>query len=68
MMELGRRALADAALLQQVAGMIGDAENRRLTTVGAVSISQLAGEWMAGGRSDFARLMTSSGIAWPPEP
>jgi len=47
-MEPGRRALADAALLQQVAGMIGDAEDRRLTTVGAVSISQLAGEWMAG--------------------
>jgi hypothetical protein len=67
MMEPGRRALADVALLQQVAGMIGDAENMRLTTVGAVSISQLAGEWTAGERSDFARLMTSSGTVWPPE-
>ena len=28
---------------------------------------ELAAEWPAGARSDFARLMTSAGIAWPRE-
>jgi hypothetical protein len=87
LMELGRRAASDTALLQEVADMIRAPENRRLITVGTTSISQLgtaglvagggesglalarelAGEWQANERSDFAWLMRSSGITWPPE-
>jgi hypothetical protein len=87
LMELGRRATGDSALLQQVAAMIRDPENRRRVTVGTASISQLgtaglavgggepaaalarqlAAEWATGERADFAWLMTSGGIAWPPE-
>lgn len=87
MMELGRRASNDAALLQEVADMIRAPENRRLITVGATSVSQLgtaglvAGggdvaralarqlveEWPTDERSDFAWLMKSSGVSWPPE-
>jgi len=85
LMELGRRASDEAALLPQVAALVRDPGNRRLRTVGAVSVSQLgtagllaggsgpaaalalelAAEWPAGERSDFAWLMTSSGTAWP---
>jgi hypothetical protein len=87
MMELGRRATGDSALLHHVAAMIRDPGNRRLIAVGTVSVSQLgtaglvagggepaaalarelAGQWTAGEQSDFAWLMTSSGIGWPPE-
>jgi hypothetical protein len=86
LLELGRRASSDPALLQQVAAMVRDPENRRLIAVGTASVSQLgtagliagggepaatqawelAGEWSAGERSDFAWLMTSPGSAWPP--
>jgi hypothetical protein len=86
-MELGRRASSDTALLEEVADMIRTPENRRLITVGTASISQLgtaglvAGggeralalarelveEWQTDERSDFAWLMKSSGITWPPE-
>lgn len=86
-MELGRRASDDTALLQQVAAMIRDPENRRLITIGTVSVAQLgtaglvagggeaaaalgrelASEWAAGERADFAWLMTSARIAWPRE-
>jgi hypothetical protein len=84
LMELGRRASSDTALLHQVADMVRDPENRRFIAMGTVSLSQLgmaglvagggepaaalaqelAGEWAAGKRSDFAWLMKSSGIAW----
>ena len=84
LMELGRRASDDATLLLEVAIMIRDPANRRLITVGTVTVSQLgtagllagggasaaalarelAAEWPAGERSDFAWLMTGSGIAW----
>ena len=87
LLELGRRASSNPALLPQVADMIRDQENKRLIAVGTASVSQLgtaglvagggepaaalarelAGEWATGVRSDFAWLMTSSGIAWPPE-
>jgi hypothetical protein len=84
-MELGRRAADDPALLTEVAALIRDPANRRLITIGPVSVSQLgtaglvaaggdptttlarelAAEWPPGDQSDFALLMTSSGIAWP---
>ena len=87
-MELGRRAADDPALLTEVAALIRDPANRRLITIGPVSVSQLgtaglvaagsepttalarglAAEWPPGDQSDFARLMTSSGAAWPPPP
>jgi hypothetical protein len=87
LMELGRRASSDTALLREVADMIRDPGNRRLITVGTASVSQLgtaglvagggepaaalarelAAQWTTGERSDFAWLMTSSGIAWPRE-
>ena len=71
-----------------VAALIRDPANRRLITIGPVSVSQLgtaglvaagsepasalarglAAEWPPGDQSDFARLMTSSGAAWPPPP
>ena len=41
MMELGRRASSDPALLQEVSGMIRARENRQLMTVGTTSVSQL---------------------------
>jgi hypothetical protein len=85
-MELGRRAADDPALLTEVAALIRDPANRRLITLGPVSVSQLgtaglvaagaepttalarelAAEWPPADQSDFARLMTSSGVAWPP--
>ena len=85
LMELGRRASGDTALLQEVADMIRAPEHRRLTTVGTASVSQLgtaglvagggetalalarelAGQWPASERSDFAWLIRSSGITWP---
>jgi hypothetical protein len=85
-MELGRRASDDPALLTEVAALIRDPVNRRLITIGPVTVSQLgtaglvaagrgpatalarelAAEWPPADQSGFARLMTSSGIAWPP--
>ena len=66
LMELGRRASGDTALLQEVADMVRAPENRRLTTVGTASVSQLGtaglvagggkrrspwpGSWREGGR------------------
>jgi hypothetical protein len=41
MMELGRRASSDSALLEEVSGMIRAQENRQLMTVGTTSVSQL---------------------------
>jgi hypothetical protein len=87
MMELGRRASGDTALLQEVADMIRAPENKRLMTVGTTSVSQLGAaglvaggseralalatelvrEWERGEQSDFAWLMSSSGITWPVE-
>jgi hypothetical protein len=76
----------DPALLTEVAALIRDPANRRLITIGPVSVShlgtaglvaaggepttalarELVAEWPPADQSDFARLMTSSGAAWPP--
>jgi hypothetical protein len=54
LMELARRASGDTALLQQVADLIRDPENRRLITVGTASISQLGTAGLIGGGSQPA--------------
>lgn len=54
MMELGRRASTDTALLQEVADMIRAPENRRLMTVGTTSISQLGTAGLVAGGGETA--------------
>ena len=54
MMELGRRASRDAALLQEVAQMIRAPENRQLMTVGSTSISQLGTAGLVADGSETA--------------
>ncbi len=54
MMELGRRASSDTALLQEVADMIRAPENKRLMTVGTTSVSQLGAAGLVAGGSERA--------------
>lgn len=54
MMELGRRASSDPALLQEVSGMIRAQENRQLMTVGTTSVSQLGIAGLIAGGSKKA--------------
>jgi hypothetical protein len=54
MMELGRRASSDPALLQEVSGMIRARENRQLMTVGTASVSQLGTAGLIAGGSKKA--------------
>ena len=54
LMELGRRASSDTALLQEVADMIRAPENRRLITVGTTSISQLGTAGLVAGGGEKA--------------
>jgi hypothetical protein len=54
LMELGRRASSDAALLQEVADMIRAPENKRLITVGTTSISQLGVAGLVAGGGERA--------------
>ena len=54
MMELGRRASSDPALLQEVSGMIRARENRQLMTVGTTSVSQLGTAGLIAGGSQKA--------------
>lgn len=54
MMELGRRASSDPALLQEVADMIRTSENRRLMTIGTTSISQLGAAGLVAGGGERA--------------
>ena len=54
MMELGRRASGDPALLQEVSGMIRARENRQLMTVGTTSVSQLGTAGLIAGGSKQA--------------
>lgn len=54
MMELGRRASSDTALLQEVADMIRASENRRLITVGSTSVSQLGAAGLVAGGDERA--------------
>ena len=68
LMELGRRASEDTALLPDVAMMIRDAGNRRLITVGAVSVSQLGtAGLLAGGGGPAAALARELAAEWPCE-
>ena len=53
-MELGRRASSDPALLQEVSGMIRAPENRQLMTVGTTSVSQLGTAGLIAGGSKKA--------------
>jgi hypothetical protein len=66
LMELGRRASGDTALLQEVADMIRAPENRRLMTVGTASVSQLgtAGLVAGGGETALALARELEG-EWP---
>jgi hypothetical protein len=54
LMELGRRASSDPALLLEVADMIRAPENRRLITVGTTSISQLGTAGLVAGGGERA--------------
>ena len=54
LMELGRRASSDPALLQEVADMVRAPENRRLITVGTTSISQLGTAGLVAGGGEKA--------------
>jgi hypothetical protein len=57
LLELGRRACDDTALLPDVALMIRDPGNRRRITIGAVSVSQLGtAGLLAGGGGPAAAL------------
>jgi hypothetical protein len=53
-MELGRRASSDTALLEEMAAMIRAPENRRLVTVGTASISQLGTAGLVAGGGERA--------------
>ena len=54
MVELGRRASRDPALLREVAEMIRAPGNRRLMTVGTTSISQLGTAGLVAGGGETA--------------
>jgi hypothetical protein len=54
MMELGRRASSDTALLQEVADLIRAPENRQLITVGSTSVSQLGAAGLVAGGGERA--------------
>jgi hypothetical protein len=66
LMELGRRASGDPALLGEVAGLVRAPENSRLLTVGSVSVSQLGVAGLVAGGSDGAfALATELAGEWP---
>ena len=66
LLQLGRRASADTALLQEVADMIRDPENRRLMTVGTASISQLGVAGLIAGGSELAAVLAQELAGeWP---
>jgi hypothetical protein len=66
LMELGRRASDDTALLPDVAVMIRDPGNRRRSTIGAVSVSQLGtAGLLAGGGGPAAALARELAAEWP---
>ena len=62
LLELGRRASDDTALLPDVAAMIRDPGNRRLITVGAVSVSQLGTAGLLAGGGEPVMVLAGS---WP---
>jgi hypothetical protein len=59
MMELGRRASGDTALLKEVAVMIRAPENTQLMTVGTTSVSQLGVAGLVAGGSKRALALAS---------
>jgi hypothetical protein len=66
LLELGRRASSDTALLQQVAAMISDPQNKRLIAVGTASVSQLGTAGLvAGGGEPAATLARELAAEWP---
>ena len=66
LLELGRRASDDTALLRDVAVMIRDLGNRRLITVGAVSVSQLGtAGLLVGGGGPAVALARELAAEWP---
>jgi hypothetical protein len=68
MMELGRRASSDTALLQEVADMVRAPENRQLMTVGTASVAQLgAAGLVAGGSERALALATELVEEWQPD-
>jgi hypothetical protein len=67
-MELGRRASSDTALLQEVADMIRTPENRRLMTVGTTSISQLGTAGLVAGGGERALALARELVdEWRPD-
>jgi homospermidine synthase len=54
MMELGRRAASDPALIQEVSSLIRAPENRRRITVGTTSVSQLGAAGLVAGGGENA--------------
>jgi hypothetical protein len=65
-MELGRCAADDPALLTEVAALIRDPANRRLITVGPVSVSQLgAAGLVAAGAEPTTTLARELAAEWP---
>jgi hypothetical protein len=66
MMELGRRASRDVALLQEVAEMIRAPENRGLMTVGTTSVSQLGAAGLVADGSETAVALAAELVGeWP---
>jgi hypothetical protein len=66
-MELGRRAADDPALLNEVAALIRDPANRRLITIGPVSVSQLGTAGLiAAGAEPTTALARELAAEWPP--
>ena len=65
LIELGRRSAGDTTLLQQVADIIRDPENRRPITVGTASVSQLGTAGLiAGGGAPAAALARELAAEW----
>jgi hypothetical protein len=68
MMELGRRASSDPALLQEVSGMVRSRENRQLMTVGNTSVAQLGTAGLiAGGGKEAIDLAAELVQEWHPD-
>ena len=64
LIELGRRSAGDTTLLQQVADIIRDPENRRLITVGTASVSQLGTAGLIAGAAPAAALARELAAEW----
>ncbi len=66
-MELGRRAADDPALQPEVAALIRDPANRRLITIGSVSVSQLGTAGLVAADSEpTSALARELAAEWPP--